>query len=73
MEINKLKTSCCIVGGGPAGLICGYLLALQGIEVVVLEKHKDFLRDFRGDTIHPSTLQLLHDLGFLEEIGRAHV
>tara|TARA_R110000868_G_scaffold124779_2_gene329633 strand:+ start:4139 stop:5350 length:1212 start_codon:yes stop_codon:yes gene_type:complete len=66
MKDKILKTSCCIVGGGPAGLICGYLLALKGVDVIVLEKHNDFLRDFRGDTIHPSTLQLLRELGLLE-------
>lgn len=62
-----LSTSCCIVGGGPAGLMLGYLLALKGVEVVVLEKHSDFLRDFRGDTIHPSTLEIIWQLGFLDE------
>lgn len=59
-------TACCIVGGGPAGMMLGYLLARKGIDVTVLEKHKDFFRDFRGDTIHPSTLQLLYELGLLE-------
>jgi 2-polyprenyl-6-methoxyphenol hydroxylase-like FAD-dependent oxidoreductase len=61
------RTQCCIAGGGPAGLMLGFLLARAGVEVVVLEKHKDFLRDFRGDTIHPSTLTILDDLGLLEE------
>lgn len=61
------STDCCIVGGGPAGLMLGYLLALAGVSVVVVEKHADFLRDFRGDTIHPSTLEILHHLGLLEE------
>jgi 2-polyprenyl-6-methoxyphenol hydroxylase-like FAD-dependent oxidoreductase len=56
-----------IVGGGPAGIMAGLLLARQGIEVVVLEKHADFLRDFRGDTIHPATLELLDELGLIEE------
>ena len=64
---TSLKTTCCIVGGGPAGIMLGFLLARAGIEVTVLEKHKDFFRDFRGDTIHPSTLQLLHELGLLNE------
>ncbi|QDT35528.1 FAD-dependent oxidoreductase [Thalassoglobus polymorphus] len=61
------NTTCCIVGGGPAGIFLGYLLARSGISVTVLEKHADFLRDFRGDTIHPSTMQLLDELGLLEE------
>lgn len=56
-----------IAGGGPAGMMCGYLLARAGVDVTVLEKHKDFLRDFRGDTVHPSTLQVMHELGLLEE------
>lgn len=59
-------TRCCIAGGGPAGLMLGYLLARAGVPVTVLEKHEDFLRDFRGDTIHPSTLTVLDDLGLLE-------
>src|ERR1700719_4232056 len=62
-----LQTQCCIVGGGPAGMMLGFLLARAGIEVVVLEKHADFNRDFRGDTIHPSTLELMHELGLLDE------
>ncbi|WP_147194737.1 FAD-dependent oxidoreductase [Pantoea sp. MBD-2R] len=60
-------SSCCIVGAGPAGLMLGYLLARNGIPVTVLEKHADFLRDFRGDTIHPSTLEIIWRLGFLDE------
>jgi len=63
---QKLACQCCIAGGGPAGLMLGYLLARAGVEVLVLEKHKDFLRDFRGDTIHPSTLEVMHDLGLIE-------
>jgi 2-polyprenyl-6-methoxyphenol hydroxylase-like FAD-dependent oxidoreductase len=59
-------TTCCIVGGGPAGMMLGFLLARQGIAVTVLEKHKDFFRDFRGDTIHPSTLELMYELGILD-------
>src|SRR5688572_21130842 len=68
-----LQTTCCIAGGGPAGMMLGLLLARAGIDVVVLEKHADFLRDFRGDTIHPSTLELMHELGLLEEfLQRPH-
>ncbi len=63
----EIATGCCIVGGGPAGLMLGYLLARAGVKVTVLEKHPDFLRDFRGDTIHPSTLQIMHHLGLLED------
>ncbi len=63
---EPLSTRCCIVGGGPGGMMLGLLLARAGIEVVVLEKHEDFLRDFRGDTVHPSTLELMHELGLLE-------
>lgn len=62
------KTTCCIIGGGPAGIMLGYLFARFGIEVTVLEKHQDFFRDFRGDTIHPSTLQLMHELGLLDKL-----
>src|ERR1700675_2466140 len=61
------KTTCCIIGGGPAGIMLGFLLARQGIAVTVLEKHKDFFRDFRGDTIHPSTLELLYELRLLDK------
>jgi 2-polyprenyl-6-methoxyphenol hydroxylase-like FAD-dependent oxidoreductase len=61
-----IATTCCIVGGGPAGMMLGLLLARSGVDVVVLEKHADFLRDFRGDTIHPSTLELMHEIGVLE-------
>ena len=64
---------CCIAGGGPAGMMLGYLLARAGVEVVVLEKHADFLRDFRGDTVHPSTLQVMAELGLLETfLARPH-
>jgi 2-polyprenyl-6-methoxyphenol hydroxylase-like FAD-dependent oxidoreductase len=64
---NSLATTCCIIGGGPAGIMLGFLLARAGVKVTVLEKHTDFFRDFRGDTIHPSTLQLLYELGLLEK------
>src|SRR2546430_5144528 len=63
---TELHVRCCIAGGGPAGMMLGFLLARAGVEVVVLEKHGDFLRDFRGDTIHPSTLDILHDLGLAD-------
>src|SRR5947209_16220852 len=65
--MTEIKTTCCIAGGGPAGMMLGFLLARAGVKVVVLEKHQDFLRDFRGDTIHPSTLELMHELGLMQE------
>jgi 2-polyprenyl-6-methoxyphenol hydroxylase-like FAD-dependent oxidoreductase len=64
------QTTCCIAGGGPAGMVLGFLLARAGIEVLVLEKHADFFRDFRGDTIHPSTFELMYELGLLDEFLR---
>jgi 2-polyprenyl-6-methoxyphenol hydroxylase-like FAD-dependent oxidoreductase len=67
MESEVLETTCCVVGGGPAGIMLGYLLARKGVEVTVLEKHQDFFRDFRGDTVHPSTLEVLKELGLLKE------
>ncbi len=67
MAIDTLKTTCCVVGGGPAGMMLGYLLARAGVPVTVIEKHNDFFRDFRGDTVHPSTLQLMYELGLLEQ------
>src|ERR1700751_2281026 len=68
MVNSSLRTMCCVVGGGPAGVMLGYLLARKGVEVTVLEKHKDFFRDFRGDTVHPATLQVMHELGLLEDL-----
>ncbi|MFF3909618.1 FAD-dependent oxidoreductase [Streptomyces sp. NPDC001848] len=64
------RTTCCVVGGGPAGMVLALLLARSGVEVTVLEKHGDFLRDFRGDTVHPSTLALLDELGLAERFAR---
>jgi len=61
-----MQVRCCIVGGGPAGMMLGYLLGRAGIDVVVLEKHADFIRDFRGDTVHPSTLQVMDELGLID-------
>src|ERR1017187_8486999 len=63
-----LQVRCCIVGGGPAGMMLGFLLARAGIDVLILEKHADFLRDFRGDTLHPSTLELMHELGLADQL-----
>src|ERR1700710_3296976 len=65
--MQQISTTCLIAGGGPAGMMLGFLLARAGVDVTVLEKHKDFLRDFRGDTVHPSTLQVMRELGLLEE------
>src|SRR5947209_4439334 len=65
--LPEIRARCVIVGGGPAGMMTGYLLARAGVEVAVLEKHEDFNRDFRGDTIHPSTLEVMHELGLLAE------
>ena len=67
MADQPSKTTCCIVGGGPAGIMLGYLLARSGVEVTVLEKHGDFNRDFRGDTVHPSTLEVMYELGLLDD------
>ncbi len=70
---QHIETQCCIVGGGPAGMVLALLLARMGVDVVVLEKHGDFLRDFRGDTIHPSTLEIMYELGILGEfLKRPH-
>jgi 2-polyprenyl-6-methoxyphenol hydroxylase-like FAD-dependent oxidoreductase len=68
MASAAVSTQCCIAGGGPAGMMLGLLLARAGVDVLVLEKHADFLRDFRGDTIHPSTLEVMHELGLLDEL-----
>ena len=67
MPNATITTTCCIAGGGPAGMMLGFLLARAGVSVVVLEKHADFFRDFRGDTIHPSTLELMYELDLLDE------
>jgi 2-polyprenyl-6-methoxyphenol hydroxylase-like FAD-dependent oxidoreductase len=73
MDASEVSVRCCIAGGGPAGMMLGFLLARAGVPVLVLEKHTDFLRDFRGDTIHPSTLEVMHELGLLEEfLERPH-
>src|SRR2546425_4846008 len=68
MATDKVSVRCCVAGGGPAGIMLGLLLARSGVDVLVLEKHADFLRDFRGDTIHPSTLEVMHELGLLEDL-----
>jgi 2-polyprenyl-6-methoxyphenol hydroxylase-like FAD-dependent oxidoreductase len=67
MAVETMTAACAIAGGGPAGMMLGFLLARAGVDVVVLEKHADFFRDFRGDTIHPSTLELMYELGLLDE------
>ncbi|MCC8963896.1 FAD-dependent oxidoreductase [Bradyrhizobium sp. Pear76] len=64
-KTRQMKVRCCVVGGGPAGMMLGYLLGRAGVDVVVLEKHADFFRDFRGDTVHPSTLQVMDELGLI--------
>ena len=66
MADSTITTTCAIAGGGPAGVMLGFLLARAGVPVVVLEKHIDFFRDFRGDTVHPSTLEVIHELGLLD-------
>jgi 2-polyprenyl-6-methoxyphenol hydroxylase-like FAD-dependent oxidoreductase len=73
LRSETITTRCAISGGGPAGMMLGFLLARAGVDVLVLEKHADFLRDFRGDTIHPSTLEVMYELGLLEEfLKRPH-
>ncbi len=70
---EPIVTDCCIAGGGPAGMMCGYILARAGLKVSVLEKHEDFFRDFRGDTVHPSTMEALSELGLLDDfLKRPH-
>src|SRR4249920_3392793 len=64
--MKTMSVRCCIAGGGPAGMMLGLLLARAGVDVAVLEKHADFLRDFRGDTVHPSTMEVMHELGLLD-------
>src|SRR6202161_373239 len=64
---DTLQVQCCIAGGGPAGMMLGLLLGRAGVKTVVLERHADFLRDFRGDTVHPSTLMIMQELGLIEE------
>ncbi len=66
--MSVVSVRCCIAGGGPAGVMLGLLLARAGVDVTVLEKHADFFRDFRGDTIHPSTLEVMHELGLLDDL-----
>jgi 2-polyprenyl-6-methoxyphenol hydroxylase-like FAD-dependent oxidoreductase len=66
-SVRRIQTRCCVVGGGPAGMMLGYLLGRAGVETLVLEKHADFFRDFRGDTVHPSTLQVIDELGLIDE------
>ncbi|MGH7231032.1 MAG: FAD-dependent oxidoreductase [Nitrospiraceae bacterium] len=68
MAADKLSVRCCVAGGGPAGIMLGLLLARAGVDVLVLEKHADFLRDFRDDTIHPSTLEVMYELGLLNDL-----
>ena len=67
---ETIRVQCCVAGGGPAGMMLGFLLARAGVDVLVLEKHADFLRDFRGDTVHPSTLDVIDDLGLSHAFGR---
>ena len=66
MPDSTITTTCCVAGGGPAGMMLGFLLARAGVPVVVLEKHADFFRDFRGDTVHPTTLEIMYELGLID-------
>jgi len=73
VDVSENTLRCCVAGGGPAGMMLGFLLARAGVPVLVLEKHADFLRDFRGDTIHPSTLEIMYELGILDKfLQRPH-
>src|SRR6202522_3195500 len=67
MANSTITTQCCTAGGGPGGMMRGFLLEGAGVRVVVLEKHANFFRDFRGDTVHPSTLELMFELGLIDE------
>src|SRR5919206_2548955 len=67
---DEQRATCCVIGCGPAGAMLGLLLAREGIDVLVLEKHRDFLRDFRGDTIHPSTMEIMDELGLADGLLR---
>src|SRR3954466_9856782 len=69
-EVMRSETKCCVVGGGPAGAVLALLLARKGVRVTLLEAHEDFDRDFRGDTIHPSVLELMDELGLAERLHR---
>src|SRR4051812_49946576 len=65
---DAVTTACCIVGGGPAGMVLGLLLARRGVDTILLEAHKDFDREFRGDTLHPSVMEILDDLGLADRL-----
>src|SRR3954466_3948733 len=67
-EVMRSETKCCVVGGGPAGVVLALLLARKGVRVTLLEAHEDFDRDFRGDTLHPSVLELMDELGLAERL-----
>jgi 2-polyprenyl-6-methoxyphenol hydroxylase-like FAD-dependent oxidoreductase len=66
MTLEVRHATCCVIGCGPAGAMLGLMLAREGVDVLVLEKHGDFLRDFRGDTLHPSTMEIMDELGLAE-------
>src|SRR5436190_3561079 len=66
--VETTRTGCCIVGGGPAGMVLGLLLARRGVDVTVMEQHADFDRDFRGDTVHPSTVRVLDEIGLADRL-----